>query len=425
MKRRDFITACSALGISSLAFSSLLQAKTNTSKLIKHKVKAKVVVVGGGFGGATAAKYLRILSDYCIDVTLIEPNTHFISCPMSNRVIAGDLSIEDITLSYKNLHTKYGVKIIKDKANNIKALNQGGYVTTQNNQKFSYDKLIVSPGVDFLFNKIEGYDDNKHIHAWKAGEQTLALKKQLQAMPDGGTYIISIPLAPFKCPPGPYERACLVANYFKHNKPRSKVLVLDANPEIVSKPALFKKIWAEEYKGIIDYHANFNVNKIENNSVFNELDDKFSGDVLNIIPPMQAALTATKNDLGTVWCEIDYKTFASKKIHDVYVIGDAVVSAPKMPKSGHIANQQGKYCAYSIVQSLAGLELLAPIYNNTCYSFGNSKEAGHVAAVYKYNEADKNMIVVPNSSATSPSISLLEGEYAKGWAQGIWIDALG
>jgi NADH dehydrogenase FAD-containing subunit len=432
MKRRDFLTACAVLGTSSVGVSlssqAIAKSATNINNKAKNIKKAKVVVVGGGFAGATTAKYLRLLSNNTIDVTLIEPRPHFISCPMSNRILSGDINLEDITLSYATLAKKYGIKIVASTVTEINSLNNtqsGGSVKCANGEKIAYDKLVVAPGVDFLFNKIAGYDENKHIHAWKAGSQTVDLRKQLVAMPDGGTYVISIPLAPYRCPPGPYERACLVASYFKQYKPRSKVLILDANPDVVSKPALFKKVWKEQYDGMVEYHSNFKVTEIKGNTVLNEVEDKFSGDVLNIIPPMQAGLIATKNGLGTVWCDIDYATFESTKIPNIYVIGDASTSAPKMPKSGHIANQQGKYCAYAIVQKLSDAKIEAPIYNNTCYSFGNSKEAGHVAAVYKYSSDIKNMVVVDGSSAVSPNVSLLEGEYAKSWAKGIWLDTLG
>ncbi len=431
MKRRDFLTACAVLSASTssigVSLSSIAQA--SQIKNSKHKIKkAKVVVIGGGFAGATAAKYLRLLSNDSVDVTLIEPRPYFISCPMSNRILSGDINLEDITLTYSTLTKKYGIKLIQTSVTDIHSLNNkeaGGYIKCSNGDKIAYDKLVVAPGVDFLFNKIAGYDENKHLHAWKAGSQTVDLRKQLAAMPDGGTYVISIPLAPYRCPPGPYERACLTASYFKHSKPKSKILILDANPDVISKPALFKKVWKEQYEGMIEYHSNFNVAAIKDNSVFNEVEDKFSADVLNVIPPMQAGLIATKHNLGTVWCDINYATFESAKIPNIYVIGDASVSAPKMPKSGHIANQQGKYCAYAIVQDLAQATIEPPIYNNTCYSFGNSKEAGHVAAVYKYSSETKTMVVVDGSSAVSPNISLLEGEYAKSWAKGIWLDVLG
>ncbi len=420
MQRRNFLAICAALGlnISNIPLS-LAALKKN------GKTRAKVVVIGGGFSGATAAKYLKLLSNNSIDVSLIEPNRNFISCPMSNRVIGGDLTMKDITLNYNKLSTKYGIKLINASAENINLLGDGGYVNINKGAKVNFDKLIIAPGIELLNDKIIGYDSNKYLHAWKAGEQTLKLHQQLQSMPNGGVYIITIPLAPFRCPPGPYERACLVANYLKKNKPKSKVIILDANPEIISKPALFKKIWQEQYAQIIEYHSNFNVNRVENNTVFNELDDKFSADVLNIIPPMQAGKIATANGFGKPWCTVDYKTFNSSIHKDVYIIGDAIVSPAKMPKSGHIANQHGKYAAYAIVASLQQAEILAPTYNNTCYSFGDSTQAGHIAAVYKYDEKQKNMLIVPESSAISPSISLLEGDYAKGWAQGIWLDVLG
>ncbi len=421
MQRRDFLNAC-ILGLGATSLGQVSFAKKHVTGLRK----AKVVVIGGGFAGATTAKYIRMLSNYIVDVTLIEPRPQFISCPMSNRVLSGDLNLADITLSYAQLHKKYGVKIVSSQAQSIHNLsNGGGYVKCLHGQKLVYDKLVVCSGIDFMFDKIIGYKPDTHIHAWKAGRQTMALRKQLLAIPDGGTYAISIPLAPYRCPPGPYERACLVASYFMKNKPKSKVIILDANPDVVSKPALFKKIWQEQYAGMIEYHANFDVKSIHQNTVMNEVDDKFSADVLNVIPPMQASEIACRHGLGKPWCDIDYLTFESTRVKNIYVIGDAAVSAPKMPKSGHIANQQGKYCAYSIVQNLSGINIDEPVYNNTCYSFVNGTEAGHVAAVYKYDTNSKTMLVVDGSSGVSPNVSLLEGEYAKAWAQGIWHDVLG
>jgi sulfide dehydrogenase [flavocytochrome c] flavoprotein chain len=453
MKRRNFLQLCqvaSALALSANITSIFAKNKVNPNLIKNTNTNANanklpnVVVIGGGFAGATAAKYLRLLSDNKINVTLIEPRPHFISCPMSNRVISGDLNIEDITLSYDTLVKKYAIRLVQDKVAAINANTNsiGGKVKLASGQSIAYDKLIVAPGIDFLFDKIAGYTNNtidiadlsrfnnKPLHAWKAGIETLALRQQLLNLRQGENFIISIPLAPYRCPPGPYERACLVASYLKQNKSNNanKVIILDANPDVVSKPALFKKIWQEQYQDIIEYHSNLNVVEIQGNKVSNEVGESFIGGVLNIIPPMQAGLVAINNGLvssGKNWCDIDYVTFESKLIKDIHVIGDAALSSPKVPKSGHIANQQGKYCAYAIVQILNNQQVLDPMFNNTCYSFANSAEAGHIAAVYKYNAEDKNMAVVANSSGVSPNVSIIEGQYASAWAKSIWLDTLG
>ena len=279
----------------------------------------KVVVIGGGYGGATAAKYIRMWSDYGISVTLVEPNPTFISCPISNLVLGGVKTMADITTPYDNLGKRHGVQMVRDMVTSIDP--EKRLVRLASGAELPYDRLVLSPGVDFMWETLPGMAStaakDKVLHAWKAGAQTVALRKQLEAMPDGGVYALAIPLAPYRCPPGPYERVCQIANYFSKAKPKSKVLVLDANDDVTSKGPLFKKAWAERYKGIVEYrpkHALSDVDAKTNTLKF-EFSDDVQAQVLNVIPAMRAGEIAVKTGLATAnkrWCDVDFLTFESK-----------------------------------------------------------------------------------------------------------------
>ncbi len=392
----------------------------------------KVVVVGGGYGGATAAKYVRMWSDYGIQVTLIEPNASFISCPMSNLVLGGYKTMADITTPYDNLSRRHGVNVVRDMVLSIDADKR--MVKLASGGDIPYDRLILSPGVDFMWDGLPGMRvpgaQEKVLHAWKAGAQTLALRKQLEAMPDGGVYAMAIPLAPYRCPPGPYERASLVAHYFSKAKPKSKVLILDANDDVTSKGPLFKKAWAERYKGILEYrskHALQDVDTATNTLKF-EFNDSVKADVLNVIPPMRAGNIAVNSGLATAnkrWCEVDFLTFESKAAKNIHVLGDSIQIAAAMPKSGHMANQHGKTCAAAVVALLTGKEPnKMPVYNNTCYSFVSDEDAIHVASVHRYDAEKKTMLPVAGSGGVSVAANELEGRIALAWAQNIWADTL-
>jgi NADPH-dependent 2,4-dienoyl-CoA reductase/sulfur reductase-like enzyme len=271
---------------------------------------------------------------------------------------------------------------------------------------------------------------DKVMHAWKAGEQTVTLRKQLEAMPDGGVFAMAIPLAPYRCPPGPYERACQVAEYFSKSKPKSKVLILDANDDVTSKGPLFKKAWAERYKGIVEYRGKHRVTDVDatTNTLKFEFNDDLKANVLNVIPNMRAGDIAVNAGLATAnkrWCEVDFLTFESKAAKNVHVLGDSIQIAPGMPKSGHMANQHGKTCAAAVVALLMGKEVNPmPIYNNTCYSFVSSEDVVHVASVHKYDAEKKTMLTVPGSGGVSSAANELEGRYAHAWARNIWADTL-
>lgn len=424
MKRRSFVQASLALG----TLSGLVGCATTGT----IPSKARVVVIGGGYGGATAAKYVRMLSDYKIDVVLVEPNASFISCPISNLVIGGSKTMGDITTPYDNLRGRHGVTLVRDMVSSIDAMKKT--VTLAGGTTIGYDKLILSPGIDMMWNSIEGLQaanaSGQILHAWKAGPETLALRKQLEAMPDGGVYAISIPLAPYRCPPGPYERASQVASYFKKAKPRSKVLILDANPDVTSKGPLFKKFWAENYQGMLEYHGSHKAVAVDakTNTVKFEIANDVKADVLNVLPNMSAGAIAMKSGLATAngrWSEVNYLTFESTVAKDVHIIGDATLSAPGMPKSGHMANSHGKVVAAAVVAQLSGIEVNPqPVLTNTCYSFVNDKLVVHVASVHQYVAAEKTFKTVAGSGGVSPAPNELEGVYAWNWAQNIWADTL-
>ena len=389
----------------------------------------KVVVVGGGYGGATAAKYIKMWAPN-IDVTLIERNAEFISCPISNLVLGGSQTMKDITVGYEALQKKHGVKMVRGEASGVDVDKK--LVRMANGDSIPFDRVILSPGVDFMFDMVPALNNaaaqEKILHAWKAGPQTIALRKQLEAMKDGGVYAISIPEAPYRCPPGPYERACQVAAYFKQSKPKSKVLILDANMDVTSKPGLFKKAWADMYPGMVEYRGSSKLMDVDvaSNTAKLEFGD-VKADVLNVLPPMKAGgianafITANKR-----WCEVNWLTYEAKNVPGVHLLGDALQIAPAMPKSGHMANAHGKACAAAVVALLNGeAPNASPTLTNTCYSFVSADKVVHVASVHKYDEVAKTMKAVPGSGGVSAQSNELEGQYAMTWAKNIWADALG
>ena len=425
MKRRNFVQASLALG----AVGSFTGCASTSGAMPS---KAKVVVVGGGYGGATAAKYVRMLSDYAIDVVLIEPNAAFISCPLSNLVIGGTKSMNDITSPYDKLGARHGVKLVKDMVASIDPVKKT--VTLASGPSIGYDKLIVSPGIDMMWDTVEGSQaanaSGQILQAWKAGPETLALRKQLEEMPNGGVYAISIPEAPYRCPPGPYERASQVANYFKQAKPKSKVLILDANQDVTSKGPLFKKYWAENYAGILEYRPQHKATGVDakTRTVKFDVQSDVKADVLNVLPGMRAGAIAVKSGLANAnarWCNVNYQTFESTAANDVHVIGDSIQVAPLMPKSGHMANAHGKVVAAAVVAQLSGFVIdPLPVLTNTCYSFVSEKLVVHVASVHQYVAAEKTYKTVAGSGGVSAAPNELEGVYALSWAKNIWADTL-
>jgi len=391
--------------------------------------RGRVVVVGGGFGGATVAKYIRMW-DPAIEVTLVERNAEFISCPTSNLVIGGHWTMDHITRPYSGL-ARHGVKVVRDEVTGIDAAKRT--VTLASGSRLPYDRLVVSPGVDFMFAELPNYQNamraNKVLHAWKAGEQTVQLRRQLEAMRDGGVYVLSVPLAPYRCPPGPYERACQVASYFKKAKPRSKILIVDANPDVTSKGPLFKRAWSELYPGMIEFRGNARAVDVDDRTMTVKLEvEDVKGDVLNVVPPHRAGDIAVKAGVVTHnnrWCAVDWRTMESTAVPNVHVLGDATLSAPMMPKSGHMANNHGKVCAAAIVALLNGQAPNPnPVMTNTCYSFVSDSEVIHVASVHQWSDTDKAVVPVKGSGGVSAARSHQEAVYAWSWAQNIWADML-
>ncbi len=423
LSRRSVLGSAAALGLLGLSGCATTSIPA----------RAKVVVIGGGYGGATAAKYVRWLSDYKIDVVLIEPQEAFVSCPMSNLVLSGVKQMAEITTPYTALNRRHGVTVVRDRAQSVDT--RAKTVTLANGPVIGYDKLVVSPGVDLMFDNIEGlrqaHEDGRILQAWKAGPETVALRRQLEAMPDGGVFAITIPEQPYRCPPGPYERASVVAGYFKAHKPRSKVLILDANQDVISKGALFKKVWAEQYKGILEYRPQHRVSAVDGKAGLIKFDvqEDVKANVLNVLPAMRAGAIAVQTGLNNLannrWCGVNYLNFESTVAKDVHVLGDAIQIAPGMPKSGHMANSHAKVAAAAIVAEFSGWPINpAPMLTNTCYSYVDPKTAIHVASVHEYVAAEKTFKTVAGSGGVSAAPTELEGVYAWSWASNIWSDTL-
>ncbi|MBM3344523.1 MAG: flavocytochrome C [Betaproteobacteria bacterium] len=419
LSRREFVQWAAAAGVTTLAGC----ATTGSGSA------GRVVVIGGGFGGGTAAKYIKLWSPD-IDVTLVERDSGFISCPLSNLVLAGSTTIKEISRDYGGLSAR-GINVVRDNAVAVDAAAKS--VRLAGGRTLAYDRLIVSPGVDFMYNTIPGLNNGaaqaEVLHAWKAGPQTLALQKQLQAMPDGGVFVLHIPLAPYRCPPGPYERICQVADYFKRAKPKSKIIALDSNPDVVSKAGLFKAVWNGAYKGMIDYRPNSEIADVDVKSKTVKLQfGDVKGDVLNVVPPQRAGEIARQAGVITTndrWCDVNWQTCESTAVKGIHVLGDATLSASLMPKSASMANQHAKVCAAAVIAMIKGQPLNPePMLMNTCYSFVDAKNVIHVASVHRYSAKDKTMVAIKGAGGLSDKPNALEGEYAWGWARNIWADSL-
>lgn len=425
--RRNFLKASAGVAALGALAGCATQAPTVGG------ARPKVVIVGAGFGGATCARYLK-LWDPKIEVTVIESNDKFVSCPFSNTVLAGISKLEDLTFPYDNLK-KVVDKFVHDTVVGIDTSKQT--VTTQGGKTFAYDRLVLSGGVELMFDKVQGYDAEAQKvikHAWKAGpDQTGVLRKQLEAMPDGGVYVLSVPMAPYRCPPGPYERACMVAHYFKQAKPRSKIIILDGNPDIASKKGLFLAAWKKHYgygtdNSMIEYRPNNMPRMVDAKRMIVGTEfDEVKGDVINVVPPMRAAaicaMAGVRDGNNGTWCTIDYRSFESKVVPKVHVLGDSTLT--NFPKSGSVANNTGKMCAAALVEIFNGRQPdPVPVVTNTCYSATSDHTAMHVATVFRYDPTT-NTMVAQKGGGVSKEESELEFAYMQSWAHNVWADTLG
>jgi len=425
--RRGFIQttgAAAAVGMIGMPYIALGASK-------------KVVVVGGGTGGATAAKYLR-MADPTIEVTLIEPNANYYCCYLSNEVLSGERTLDSLKVNYDGL-AKHGVKVVQDTVTEIDAA--GKTVKTAGGKSFSYARCVVSPGVTMKWGALEGYDEKASEtvpHAWKAGPQTTMLKKQIDAMKDGGVVVITAPPNPYRCPPGPYERASQIAMYLQAKKPKSKVIILDAKGKF-AKQGLFMGAWKKLYgygtdNALVEWQgadAEASPVKVDvaTKTVTTKFGDEIKADVLNVIPPQKAGKIATAAGLtgDGDWCPVDMKTFESKVHAGIHVIGDAAV-ASDMPKSGYAANSQAKVCAAAVAALLNGKDPGVPAYVNTCYSIAGHNYGFSVAAVYRLAEDGSKIVSVSGGltpADASPEMLAREVEYAQSWLANIVADSFG
>jgi NADH dehydrogenase FAD-containing subunit len=424
MDRREFLLA--AAGALSLSARPARAAPGG-------RARPRVVIVGAGYGGATCALYLKRWEPG-VHVTLIEPNAEFASCPMSNTVIGGLNRMEDITFPYRYVQAAVD-RFVKDR---VTAIDPGiRTVTTDGGNTFAYDRLILAAGIELMFDAVKGYDAAARQvikHAWQAGpEQTGVLRRQLEAMPDGGVFVLSIPMTPFRCPPAPYERVSLVASYFKRAKPRAKIILLDGNPDIASKKALFTAAWERHFgfgseASMIDYRPGNLPAAVDAGTMRLSTDfDDVQGDVINLVPPMRAAaitgqVGARTGDNGN-WCPVDYRSLESTEVPHVHILGDSILS--NRSKAAALANNSGKLCAYALGELFNDRPPdPAPVLTSTCYSAGSDRTAFHVATVFRYDPASKTMEVQAGSGVSATES---EAEFAlmRGWARNIWADTLG
>ena len=390
---------------------------------------ARVVVIGGGFGGASCARALRRI-DPKLQVTLIEPNRNFVACPFSNEVIAGLRDIEAQQFTYDSIAAE-GVTLVAQTAVKVDA--HARTVGLADGTSLPYDRLVLSPGINLRFDALPGYDEaaaSKMPHAWIAGEQTLLLRRQLEAMDDGGLVVLAVPAAPLRCPPAPYERASLIAHYLKTRKPRSKVLILDAKDGF-SQQRLFEQAWQELYPGMIERIALSQGGRVTSvdpatNTIVTDFGN-YTADVANVIPPQKAGRIADIAGAAdhTGWCPIDPLTFASKLVPDVHVIGDACI-AGGIPKSASAANAEAKACAVAVVSLLAGKSPEPPRLTGACFSTVAPGYAFSQSGVYQPKDDMFAEIEANNSPVDAPrEVRQREADNAQAWFKTITVDAFG
>lgn len=393
--------------------------------------KPKVIVIGGGFAGASCARFIKS-EDGGVDVTLLEPNATYIACPLSNAVVAGLRELSAQQFGYRSLRAQ-SIDVLHRRATAVDT--EKRVVTLDDGRQLTYDRLVVAPGVDLRFDAIPGYTETTveaMPHAWKAGEQTLLLRRQLEAMHDGGVVVMSAPANPFRCPPGPYERASLIAHFLKTRKPRSKLILLDAK-DAFSKQKLFEAAWKELYPGIIEWvplSSGGQVVRVEPATrTFVTEFATHKADVANVIPPQRAAAVATIAGVAdqTGWCSVDPVTFESKLRPRVHVLGDAII-AGGMPKSAFAANSQARACAVAVVDLLRDRTPASPKLINTCYSLVAPDYGISIAGVYQ--PANGLLTDVPGAGGVSPldapkSVRAQEAVYAEAWFKTITSSVFG
>ncbi len=419
-----------AAGVGALATSQLPLPALAAGEIMP-KSGPRVVVVGGGWGGATAAKYLRLMAP-SIEVVMIEKEDAFRSCPVSNWVIGGLRTMDDITVAYDTLANVHGVKVVQD---TVTGIDPAAQTVTVSEGSIAYDRLILSPGITLIYDGIEGLtaETARDVFpaAWKAGPETQRLRNQLAAMEDGGTVVMTVPLSPYRCPPGPYERACMIANYLKTHKRSSKLIVLDANQKIVSKGKLFQAAWDDFYSDTIEYWPDSKVVKADPSTMTVSTDfDDIKGDVINIVPEQRAndlVDAAALRAQGRRWVAVNPWDYQSTEQPNIHVIGDATdqTTVGKVPKSGFIANSMGKVAAAAVAARIEGREPSRPSMANTCYSLVSADEGISVTAVYDWNEEESKMAAIEGAKGLSPERSAEVAANAEDWAQAIWADMLG
>ncbi len=398
---------------------------------------ARLVIIGGGFGGASAANFARRQYPW-LDVTLIEPKTRFVTCPYGNLLLAGLRDLNSISFGYERLAAR-GARVIHDWADAIDPTART--VRLRGGASVAYDRLIVSPGIALRYGAIEGYDQAAEAifpHAWVPGEgqQTLLLRRQLEALPDGGVVGLAIPDNPFRCPPGPYERISMIASYLKRHKPRAKILAFDTK-NAFSKQGLFQDAWNALYPGMIDWiPANRDGRILRVDPAARVFESEFGVrhrvDVGNVIPPQSAGGIAISAGLANEsgWVPVDSLTFESRRVPGIHVIGDATI-APPMPKSGYVANSTAKQAVAAIAALLRGeAPPPAPVYFNTCYSHVGAEYGISIVGVFRPNAERTGFVETPNSGGVSPRGDLpeqrrLEALYADAWYGSITADMFG
>lgn len=417
MQRRNFLQALGASGLALTAFRSALALPSSVSA----GATGRVLVVGGGMGGTTVAKFLRLWGGSGMDVTLIEPNATYVSNIFSNMVLTGERTLSQLGFNYLTLSSKYGVKVVRASVTTIDPV--GRTVLLSNGARLSYDRLVLSPGIDFEPLPLSGTAANraKIVHAWKAGSQTTALKAQIAAMSKADTFIMTIPPKPYRCPPGPYERACVVADYLKRVKGGGKVIILDANPSIQAEPLNFGRAFSVTHRNIITYVPNAVITGIDADrmTVTTNSAGSFTGKVINAIPTHKAGALISESGMGLAnapgpnnapgkFAGVDVLTYESTAVPFVHVLGDA--SATTQPKAGHIANAEAKVCAAAIIQLLSGGPVNpVPMTNSSCFTPITKTTASWLSVVFRYDPASRTM--VPTGNGVTESLDATSENY--------------